>query len=40
MGFLDNFEEWLTFEEDIDQPQSLAAKVFKEDICDNCSQLE
>lgn len=40
MGFLDHFEEWLSFQEDIDQPESLAAKVFKEAVCDNCSQLK
>jgi hypothetical protein len=40
MGILDNFEAWLDFEEDIDKDPSLAVKIFKEDICDNCSQLK
>ena len=33
MGILDNFEAWLDFDK---LEESFAAKVFKEEVCDNC----
>lgn len=33
MGILDNFEEWVNFD---DEDESLALKMFKECVCDNC----
>lgn len=32
MGILDNFEAWVTFGDE----DSLALKIFKEDVCNNC----
>lgn len=38
MGILDNFEAWVTFGDEEETPvnDSLALKMFKEDVCDNC----
>ena len=38
MGILDNFEAWVTFgdEEETLVNDSLALKMFKECVCDNC----
>ena len=33
MGILDNFEAWVNFD---DEEESLALKMFKECVCDNC----
>lgn len=33
MGILDNFEAWVNFD---DEDDSLALKIFKKDVCDNC----
>jgi len=39
MGILDNFEAWVNFDEEDDSSldDNLALKIFKEDVCDNCS---
>ena len=34
MGILDNFEAWVNFDDKEDE--SLALKMFKECVCDNC----
>ena len=37
MGILDNFEAWVTFDdEETPVNDSLALKMFKECVCDNC----
>lgn len=38
MGILDNFEAWVTFSDEEETPvnDSLALKMFKECVCDNC----
>ena len=38
MGILDNFEAWVTFGDEDETPvnDSLALKMFKECVCDNC----
>lgn len=38
MGILDNFEAWITFGDEEETPvnDSLALKMFKEDVCKNC----
>ena len=38
MGILDNFEAWVTFGDEEETPvnDSLALKMFKECVCDNC----
>lgn len=39
MGILENFENaWdIDFQEEPKEPESLAAKIFSETVCDNCT---
>jgi hypothetical protein len=38
MGILDNFEAWVTFNDEEETPvnDGLALKMFKEEVCNNC----
>jgi hypothetical protein len=38
MGILDNFEAWVTFNDEEETPvnDGLALNMFKEEVCNNC----